>query len=138
MWRGRDLEVVRFDSAEPYRLNCYRRNHLDLQINLLAENEVTKMLQLIYALNEKVPGDKINQDMEYWLTRHPSMSLRRNSNGGELRSIARLLMRSHLDTGRCVRFRPVHKSHWQRSGRMVYPARSIYEGSRSAPVLLLS
>lgn len=43
-----------------------RRNHLDLQINLLAEKEVTKILQLVYALNKhlKVPGDKINQDME--------------------------------------------------------------------------
>jgi uncharacterized membrane protein len=43
-----------------------RRNHLDLQINLLAEKEVTKLLQLIQALNAhlKVPGDGIDDDQE--------------------------------------------------------------------------
>jgi len=43
-----------------------RRNHLDLQINLLAEKEVTKVLQLLAALNKhlKVPGHKNTEDME--------------------------------------------------------------------------
>lgn len=43
-----------------------RRNHLDLQINLLAEKEVTKLLRLIQVLNAhlKVPGDGINDDEE--------------------------------------------------------------------------
>ena len=31
-----------------------RRKHLDLQINLLAEQENTKMLQLLIAISEKV------------------------------------------------------------------------------------
>jgi uncharacterized membrane protein len=43
-----------------------RRNHLDLQINLLAEKEITKVLQLLYALNKhmKVPGHTNSHDME--------------------------------------------------------------------------
>jgi uncharacterized membrane protein len=43
-----------------------RRNHLDLPINLLAEKETTKLLQLVQALNAhlKVPGDGINDDKE--------------------------------------------------------------------------
>ncbi|MFL6820857.1 MAG: DUF1003 domain-containing protein [Bradyrhizobium sp.] len=43
-----------------------RRNHLDLQINLLAEKEVTKVLQLLTAVNEhlKVPGHASREDEE--------------------------------------------------------------------------
>ncbi len=43
-----------------------RRNHLGLQINLLAEKEVTKVLQLIHALNQHldVPGHDLGKDIE--------------------------------------------------------------------------
>jgi uncharacterized membrane protein len=43
-----------------------RRNHLDLQINLLAEKEITKVLQLIHALNQhlNVPGHELQKDSE--------------------------------------------------------------------------
>ena len=41
-----------------------RRNHLDLQINLLAEKEITKVLRLIHALNQhlNVPGHELEKD----------------------------------------------------------------------------
>lgn len=43
-----------------------RRNHLGLQINLLAEKEVTKVLQLIHALNQHldVSGHDLGEDIE--------------------------------------------------------------------------
>ena len=43
-----------------------RRNHLGLQINLLAEKEITKVLQLIHALNQHldVPGHDLGKDVE--------------------------------------------------------------------------
>ena len=34
-----------------------RRNHLDLQINLLSEQENTKMLMMLQAIAEKVGAD---------------------------------------------------------------------------------
>ena len=41
-----------------------RRNHLDLQINLLAEKENTKMLELLKAIAEKVGVDCKDDAME--------------------------------------------------------------------------
>jgi uncharacterized membrane protein len=53
-------------SQNPMDLIARRRNHLDLQINLLAEKETTRLLQLVQALNAhlKVPGDGISEDKE--------------------------------------------------------------------------
>jgi uncharacterized membrane protein len=43
-----------------------RRNHLDLQINLLAEREITHVLRMLYALNKhmNVPGHEEREDKE--------------------------------------------------------------------------
>src|SRR3954449_7125286 len=43
-----------------------RRNHLDLQINLLAEKEITKVLQLLHAVGKhlNVPGNESHRDEE--------------------------------------------------------------------------
>ena len=41
-----------------------RRNHLDLQINMIAEEENTKMLELLQAIAEKVGVDCDGQAME--------------------------------------------------------------------------
>ena len=45
-------------------LKASRRNHLDLQINLLAEKEVTKVLQMLQRLHEHldVPGERDDEE----------------------------------------------------------------------------
>ncbi len=39
-----------------------RRAHLDLQVNLLAEREVTRILQLVQAISEKLGTDGVDDD----------------------------------------------------------------------------
>ncbi len=47
-----------------------RRNHLDLQINLLSEQENTKMLEMLQAIAEKV-GAEIKDDADVELLAQP-------------------------------------------------------------------
>lgn len=44
-----------------------RRNHLDLQINMLSEQENTKMLQLLKAIAQEVGVDTTDDEMEAML-----------------------------------------------------------------------
>lgn len=49
-----------------------RRNHLDLQINLLSEQENTKMLQMLKAIADKV-GVEITNDTEVEILSQPTL-----------------------------------------------------------------